>query len=75
MVVLVFVLLLLKDSIVDAFISTDLEVRINRICNDEEDGCDAGYVEDSFGDVSSGDGAICSDRSAEGSRYDKAEST
>jgi len=46
----VFMLVCLEDRVVDTLMRANLEADIDRIGDQEQDGCDAGYVEDIIGD-------------------------
>ena len=69
------VLIFLEDFVVDTLICTHLEVGVNSVCYNQENGCDSRDVKDSFGNNVGCGSAIGGHRSEEGSGYDESEST
>lgn len=71
----VLVLIRLEDSIVDALMRTNLEPDINSIGYDEEDGSNAGDVDDTLADFASSCSPFGSDRSMVYGRNDQPKAT
>jgi hypothetical protein len=71
----VLMLICLKNGIVDAFMRTNLEEDIDGVGDEEEDGCDAGDVEDTLADFNSSCSTLVGDRSMEYGRNDQTKAT